>query len=112
MKNKKPFYKQKGYKRTKQKKKHKKNNYITIEIYQIGNSKIRKLKHRKVVEDFIGRYLNPEESIHHIDGNKKNNSIENLMLFKNKKEHDNFEKRIKLEGFTEEIKNIIKNRWK
>ena len=37
-------------------------------------------EHRLVMEDYLGRYLEEDECIHHIDGNKSNNSIENLEL--------------------------------
>jgi hypothetical protein len=37
-------------------------------------------EHRLVMEKFIGRYLDPRELVHHIDGNKKNNSIDNLKI--------------------------------
>lgn len=45
------------------------------------------LEHRFVMECKIGRYLKPEECVHHIDGNKSNNDPSNLMLFKNNSEH-------------------------
>lgn len=44
-------------------------------------------EHRLVVEQKIGRYLQPEEAVHHIDYDKKNNKIENLKLLKNWGEH-------------------------
>jgi hypothetical protein len=44
-------------------------------------------RHRLVVEKAIGRYLDPEEVVHHIDGDKLNNSIENLMLFATTRDH-------------------------
>lgn len=37
-------------------------------------------EHRLVMEGFLGRYLEIGECVHHIDGNKMNNSIENLEL--------------------------------
>lgn len=36
------------------------------------------LYHRVVVENFIGRLLTKDEVVHHKDGNKHNNSIDNL----------------------------------
>ena len=39
-----------------------------------------KLVHRYVVEKCIGRELTAEEYIHHLDGNKRNNSPENLQI--------------------------------
>jgi DNA-binding CsgD family transcriptional regulator len=37
-------------------------------------------EHRLVMEDYLGRYLEEDECVHHIDGDKGNNSIENLEL--------------------------------
>ncbi len=36
--------------------------------------------HRVVMEEKLGRSLQPGEIVHHIDGNKRNNSPENLMV--------------------------------
>jgi hypothetical protein len=44
-------------------------------------------EHRLVMEKYLGRYLKPEEVVHHKDGNRLNNKINNLLLFKNHKEH-------------------------
>lgn len=44
-------------------------------------------EHRLIMEKHIGRFLEPEETIHHIDGNKTNNSIDNLELFATRGEH-------------------------
>lgn len=38
-------------------------------------------EHRWVMEQKLGRRLRPFEVVHHLDGNKKNNSPENLELF-------------------------------
>ena len=38
-------------------------------------------EHRLVMEAHLGRYLTPEEVVHHRDKDKKNNAIENLELF-------------------------------
>src|SRR5205809_7549607 len=38
-------------------------------------------EHRHVMEKFIGRKLKPFENVHHLDGNRLNNNIENLELW-------------------------------
>lgn len=38
------------------------------------------LEHRYIVEKSIGRKLKPNEIIHHLDGNKLNNSLNNLII--------------------------------
>ena len=38
------------------------------------------LEHRLVMEREIGRYLRPDEVVHHINRNRKDNRIENLQL--------------------------------
>jgi len=40
-------------------------------------------EHRLVVEKCLGRYLDPSEIVHHIDGNPSNNAPENLFVFEN-----------------------------
>ena len=47
------------------------------------------LQHRIVVENFIGRYLTPGETIHHL-GNKNDNRPQKLMCFKNHSAHMRF----------------------
>ena len=44
-------------------------------------------EHRLLMEKKIGRYLHREEIVHHIDGDKSNNSIENLELHSSNGEH-------------------------
>lgn len=45
------------------------------------------LEHRLVMEAMIGRYLLPEEVVHHRDKNKQNNHTNNLQLFSENAEH-------------------------
>jgi len=42
---------------------------------------------RLVMEELLGRYLNPEETMHHINGDRSDDRSENLMLFKNNGKH-------------------------
>lgn len=68
-------------------------------------------EHRSVVEDFIKRRLDGC-CVHHIDENKENNKIENLMIFDNVGEHSKFHTKINQFGMTNPIKRQIENRWK
>ncbi len=44
-------------------------------------------QHRIVMEKYLGRYLTRDERIHHENGMKTDNRIENLKLFANHSEH-------------------------
>ncbi len=50
-------------------------------------------EHRKIMEKDLDRYLYDEEVVHHINGDKSDNRIENLMLFENHREHWRFHNR-------------------
>ncbi|MBE0611240.1 MAG: HNH endonuclease [Dehalococcoidia bacterium] len=44
-------------------------------------------EHRLVMEQAIGRYLRPEEVVHHRNGHKSDNRIENLQLYESNAAH-------------------------
>lgn len=46
------------------------------------DNKSRKLTflHRTTMEKYLGRNLRPDEHVHHIDGNHKNNELSNLQV--------------------------------
>ena len=52
-------------------------------------------EHRLIMEKHLGRYLKPEEVVHHINEIRDNNQIENLMLFKNIGYHWSYHRKIK-----------------
>ena len=70
-----------------------------------------KLEHRVVAERILGRSLKPEEIVHHIDFNKRNNAEWNLMIFRSQSDHTKyhaqlrkfFQKGIIPEKTTEEV---------
>ncbi len=68
--------------------------------------------HRKIVEDFLGRSLKNNEQIHHINGIKTDNRIENLIITsrsEHKKFHDSYKIRHGISG-PNNIK-LIAQRW-
>jgi len=69
------------------------------------------MKHRLIVEKFIGRKLKPGEVIHHIDQDKQNNSIDNLMIFSSNAEHIKWHTKLKQHGLTNPMRKIINERW-
>lgn len=49
------------------------------------------MEHRLVMAISLNRCLTRTEVVHHIDHNPENNELSNLMLFKNNKEHKEYE---------------------
>jgi hypothetical protein len=47
-------------------------------------------EHRLIIEKHIGRYLKPEEVVHHINHNVTDNQIENLKLYATHGEHTKY----------------------
>jgi hypothetical protein len=64
-------------------------NYIEIYSPKHPNKTVRNcvLEHRLVMEKHIGRYLKKGEIVHHINGNRQDNRIKNLKLFKTQADH-------------------------
>lgn len=59
--------------------------YVEVYCPNHPNANVRKCvyEHQLVMENHIGRYLEKGEVVHHIDGNKQNNNISNLLLLTN-----------------------------
>jgi len=54
--------------------------YIEGRIWLPDGAQIRVKQHRFIMEGILNRTLQPDEDVHHIDGNKLNNNPSNLRL--------------------------------
>ena len=52
-------------------------------------------EHRIVAEQMLGRSLKPDEVVHHIDENKRNNDPSNLMVFATQADHAKWHQNLK-----------------
>lgn len=53
-------------------------------------------EHRLVVERYIGRYLETEEVVHHINKDRQDNRIENLQILSSNSEHAKLESSLRV----------------
>ncbi len=68
-------------------------------------------EHRLVMENHLGRYLKPEERVHHINKDRADNRIENLELFKNIGYHSHHHRELKRIGTDNKINHKDKERY-
>lgn len=66
------------------------NSYLPLHPRATTNGMV--YDHILVAEKKIGRYLKPDEVVHHIDEDRGNNIEENLLVFRTKSDHTAFHK--------------------
>lgn len=60
--------------------------YVMITVYEDGKRKVIR-EHRLIMEKYLKRKLNRNEVVHHINGVRHDNRIENLILFPSHSDH-------------------------
>ena len=68
------------------------NGYINVYLptHPLATTNGMVYEHVIIAEKKIGRYLNKGEVVHHLDGNRSNNCIDNLLVFADKSDHSAF----------------------
>lgn len=65
--------------------------YILVPDHPFCDCKGYVAEHRLRMEEYLERYLTKKEEVHHLDLNRENNRMGNLMLFANHTEHARYE---------------------
>lgn len=68
---------------------HKQRGYVVVHRpdHPMSDKAGKLLEHRLIMSEHLGRLLEAHEVVHHKDGNRSNNAIENLELLQSHKEH-------------------------
>lgn len=86
--------------------------YIRIKVvsHPYADSQGCVMEHRLVMEREMGRYLNPDEIVHHKNGQKDDNRIENLELVADRGTHisEHFQRSFKVEQMEIELNRLRK----
>ena len=75
---------------------HRNDGYIMLLVpgHPSANSNGYIMEHRLVMGKYLGRLLNSEEVVHHVNEDRADNRRENLTLFSSKRKHLNFHQRL------------------
>ncbi len=76
--------------------------YVSSDGYWVVyvSSKEYKKEHILIMEESLGRKMEIGEQVHHIDGNKLNNNLENLYVVKNNSEHKKLHQQLQRFAFS------------